>query len=355
MSFKRLDPEDISISAESIVAPAWSTDQVELTSDGDVGFYIDASQISQNSGRFFYDVWHQPRSGDTLSTARVQFAVAYGHKTGLGAAPYETGYLSGNLGSKTPSSTIYGQYRNLVFGDEEVDFTFQGQTSNDIYVISIDRARYKEKLFPGTFNLKLQTGTGATAKVLHLTDNSNDINTVSFVDAGRIYDIISGSDGTKYAGSDNGYNASGGSYGKFLPDVGVIVLSGTALADTQANGGIEINTNLGQASGQTPNHDLLFDAIFAGDSFKLQSEETISSNFIFVRVRNSEFNYSTNPSNITSSGELRHDVMINSPQAYITTVGLYNDNNDLVAVAKLSRPLLKDFTKEALVRIKLDY
>jgi hypothetical protein len=39
----------------------------------------------------------------------------------------------------------------------------------------------------------------------------------------------------------------------------------------------------------------------------------------------------------------------------MTTVGLYNDNNDLLAVAKLSQPLLKDFTKEALVRIKLDF
>ena len=72
-------------------------------------------------------------------------------------------------------------------------------------------------------------------------------------------------------------------------------------------------------------------------------------------MRASEFNYSTNPSNITSSGEIRWDVMINTPQAYITTVGMYNDTNELLAVAKLSRPLLKDFTKEALVRIKLDY
>ena len=47
--------------------------------------------------------------------------------------------------------------------------------------------------------------------------------------------------------------------------------------------------------------------------------------------------------------------MINNPQAYATSVGLYNDNNDLLATAKLSRPLLKDFTKEALVRIKLDF
>ena len=46
---------------------------------------------------------------------------------------------------------------------------------------------------------------------------------------------------------------------------------------------------------------------------------------------------------------------INNPQVYITTVGLYNDTNELLAVAKLSRPLLKDFTKEALIRVKLDF
>ena len=46
---------------------------------------------------------------------------------------------------------------------------------------------------------------------------------------------------------------------------------------------------------------------------------------------------------------------INNPQVYITTIGLYNDTNQLLAVAKLSRPLAKDFTKEALVRVKLDF
>ena len=92
-----------------------------------------------------------------------------------------------------------------------------------------------------------------------------------------------------------------------------------------------------------------------GAKFRIQSEETITSNFVFVRARNSEFNYSTNPSLITGSGEIRHNVMVNSPQSYITAVGLYNDNNDLLAVAKLSRPLLKDFTKESLIRVKLDY
>ena len=103
------------------------------------------------------------------------------------------------------------------------------------------------------------------------------------------------------------------------------------------------------------NKKQFFELIRWGSNFRIQGEETISSNFIFVRARNSEFNYTTNPSITTGSGELIHNVLIDSPQTFVTAVGLYNDNNELLAVAKLSRPLLKDFTKESLIRIKLDY
>ena len=56
-----------------------------------------------------------------------------------------------------------------------------------------------------------------------------------------------------------------------------------------------------------------------------------------------------------STGEVIYTQFINNPQVYITTVGMYNDANELVAVAKLSKPLLKDFTKESLIRVKLDF
>jgi hypothetical protein len=88
----------------------------------------------------------------------------------------------------------------------------------------------------------------------------------------------------------------------------------------------------------------------------LNSQETITSDYIFVRARNSEFNYSENPTFIIgSTGEVIYNEFINHPQTYVTTIGMYNDSNELLAVAKLSRPLLKDFTKEALVRCKLDF
>lgn len=331
MSFKRLDPEDISISAESVVAPLWSDGSVELTT-----FFRSSGQLASNTANFYHEVYQTNPATDT--NAQVQFSIAYGHKTGAGSELYRS-----TVTEKSPSSTIYGQYRNLVFGDEDTDFIFEGQTSNHIYVIALDRARYKEKLFPGTFNLTLTSGSDT----LHLTDDSKDTTTLSYVDAGRVFNVVSGSNGS------GNLNSAGGSYGKFLPDVGLIILNGTALdSDTD---GVNLGSNLTANSATPSSLNRFFNAIDNGNSFELQSEETISSNFIFVRVRNSEFNYSTNPSNITGSGELRHDVMINTPQAYITSVGIYNDNNDLLAVAKLSRPLLKDFTKEALVRIKLDY
>jgi len=85
------------------------------------------------------------------------------------------------------------------------------------------------------------------------------------------------------------------------------------------------------------------------------AEEKVSSQFYFTRITNQEFNYSTNPSFTKSDGVLQFDSMANNPKVFITTIGLYNDSNELLANAKLSKPLSKDFTKEALVRIKLDY
>ena len=88
----------------------------------------------------------------------------------------------------------------------------------------------------------------------------------------------------------------------------------------------------------------------------LPKNETLTSDYVFVRVKNSEFNYSTNPSFISgSTGEVVYSNFVNSPQTYLTTVGLYNDNNDLLAVAKMSKPLSKNFTNEALLRLKLDF
>lgn len=341
MSYKRFDAEDVVVSAESISTPVWTGDVTTLST-----FYTSSTQIGATSADYYYDIYN---TGSTIQGSRVQFSVAYADKKGSGSLLYNS-----NVDGKSPSSTIYGQYRNLVLGDEDTDFTFGTETSEYFYAFAIDRARYKEKLLPGTLDLKLTvSASGAT---INLTDNSNIVTTTTFADAGRVYELITGSLGVLSTGAKNtnGYTATAGSYGKLLPDVGLILLNGKALDASVSDGGLNISIN--RSSDTVANNiQKAYNIIRDGAKFRIQSEETITSNFIFVRARNSEFNYSTNPSLITGSGEIRHNVMVNSPQSFITAVGLYNDNNDLLAVAKLSRPLLKDFTKESLVRIKLDY
>lgn len=337
MSFKRFDAEDLVISNDAISSTVWADGDPIISS-----YYTSSVQVAADSGRYYYDVY-QADVNDTGS-ALPQFSIAYADEKGSGSLPYNAAVVG-----KSTTSTVYGQYRSMVLGDEESTFKFGDIVSEYFYAIPVDRQAYKEKLLTG-FTMKLTNGTDS----LSLTDDSLVKPTVSFLDSGRVYQIVSGSQGTVFTGiNQNGYTANDGSYGMFLPDMGLILLNGKALDAASGDGGIALGT--GRTATDEVNNQKLFNALVLGSQWLQNTEETVSSNFAFVRVRNSEFNYSVNPSNITGSGELIHDEMINAPQAFITTVGLYNDTNDLLATAKLSTPLVKDFTKEALVRVKLDF
>ena len=350
MSFTRLDPTDFVVSSDAVTAPAWSTNLPTLTT-------FHTASIGTSS--FYTDIYNAA-VGSTNSA--VQFSIAYGHLYGSGSAAFNT-----LVPYTTPNKVTYQQYKTLVYGDSSnyFNFGYQNTQSVDIIVLSIDRNRYKESLFPGTFNLLL--GNEGNPEVIKLTDNSNDVTTITYLDCGRAYDIVSGSNGTAInsptrTGIAKGYTASG-SYGLFLPDVGLIVLNPRALALDVANG-TSVSTNGGCAftsSLTTANNKLNQTRVLQHMSaslarnFQLNSKETISSDYVFVRIKNGEYNYSTNPSYTSGSGDLVFSNFIYSSQTYITTVGMYNDNNELLAVAKLSKPLVKDFTKELLLRVKLDF
>ena len=350
MSFKRLDAEDFVVSADAVQGIAWSTGAPTLTT-----FFTSSTQKAGPSGNYYLAVF---QTSSLSSTSDVQFDIAYGNKYGSGSQ-----YFNSLYPNRTPSSVTYGQYRSMILEDENAVFITgvgtTGQTSlcsttttgstavemEDFWVISPDRARYKQSLFPGTFNLTLQ-GSGGT---LHLTDNSNDVTIQTFLGSSRVFQIVSGSNGSGIAGG--GYTADSGSYGLFFPDIATILLNCSAISSS-----IEVIADTSPNLTNGTNQEILFTAISNGASFQLNSEETITSDYVFVRARNAEFNYSENPSFISgSTGEVIYDNFINNPQVYATTVGMYNDANELLAVAKLSRPLLKDFTKESLVRVKLDF
>lgn len=359
MSFTRLAPTDFVVSADSVTAPAWSSNQPTLTT-----FFTASSTVSTtiSAGAFYLNVYQTQSSANG---AAVQFAIAYGNINGSGSQwynPLVTGV--------SPSLTTYRQYETLVYGPalsgSAQGFNFGGLATSapDIFAINIDRNRYKESLFPGTFNISL-SGSGGTVT---LCDNSNDVTVVNYLDCGRVFNLVSGSYGKAISTSvlgaiSPGYTVSG-SYGFYLPDIATIIINPSALALPPASGGINLpldRANYGtitvnaSASYTSTNNTYLFQAISRSANFQLNSQETISSDYVFVRISNAEYNYSSNPTFVSGSGAVLWPTMVYSPQTYITTVGLYNDNSELLAVAKMSVPLVKDFTKEALIRVKLDW
>jgi hypothetical protein len=81
----------------------------------------------------------------------------------------------------------------------------------------------------------------------------------------------------------------------------------------------------------------------------------LNSTIYFCRVNHNEFNYSTNPTYLSSSKIVVKNESTDSPVSYLTTVGLYSSDNELMAVAKLSEPLKKDPSNELTIRVRLDY
>jgi hypothetical protein len=338
MSFNRLEADDFVVSADSITAGLWTNSQVPAITT----FFSSSTQAAGNSGDYYLNVF------SNAATSSLEFAVNYGNELGSGSIAYNL-----DVDGKSPSSTIYGQYRTLVLGDENASFTFGSITSSDFWSISVERSRYKESVMPGSTTLEITGPNG----VIQLTDNSQVASSVVFNDAGRVFQLVSGSAGVPFTTLQaDGYSIDSGSYGLFLPDIATYILNPRALSNDQADGGIGLDATTTSALtiASNPNPNIIYAAITS--SFTANSEETITSDFVFVRPRSSQFNYSENPSFISgSTGEVLFPLFINSPTTYITTVGLYNDTNELLAVAKLSKPLEKDFTKESLVRVKLDF
>ena len=342
MSFTRFNSQDIVNQTSKVVTNAWSNNtnnlQTVLTSSTQA-----STTTPTSSGAHFIEV-HL----DT-DLNNVQYSVAYGHKNGSGSLDF-TNAVGSN--GKSASRNIYSQYRQLVFGTETQNFNFTDFTPDDIYVININRSRYKHNLKPGSLNLTLVSGsgTGVGGKTIKLTDDSiTTTGSAVLTNAGRQFNIVSGSSGVR-RGSSTVQVTNSGSYGFFYPDSGFIVLNPAALDHTLTN---LVPTTTANTNGK--NHEKLLNAISGGASFIVDSEEKISSTFYFARARNFEFNYSTNPSYVDNNGNVLINSMIDNPTSYITTVGMYNDEGDLLAVAKLSQPITKDFTKEALIRVKLDY
>lgn len=351
-TFTKFDPANdvVSNQTEVVTAGVWSDGIASLTT-----FFT--SSIQTNAQRSYYVDVLQKTPAATGSA--VQFSLAFGHALGSGSDS------QGQL-NDSPSKAIYSQYKQLLLNPSDTRFTTAGSGSTDyVYIINFKRNRLKERLDAGNWELPLitidsratnATGSVATGSgVIKLIDDSSVAN-ATIGDSGKVYNIVSGSI------SNGVYNtAAPVYYGLAYPDYGTLVLDGKML-DQQ----LGFATNTGSSS-EGNNHFVLFHSI-SGSSyftdpetsdpygFQARNSEKVTSTHYFVRIKNAEYNFSNNPSYVIGSvGQLAQTTFVGDPKTYITTVGLYNERQELLAVAKLSKPLLKSFQREALIRVKLDF
>jgi hypothetical protein len=351
------------------------TRDVEVTTgmwSGNTGslfsFFTSTTQLGKAGAKYFLDVYDKNPASD--STAEVQYSIAYGHAYGSGSPT-----LAQSDTSTRSTQAIYYQFKSLLLDDPETAlFQFSGSTtSEDIYAISISRARYRNMVDPGNFVLSL---SGSNGKFTFIDDSNATLgNTLESARSGNTFNIVSGSISSAGSTIYSTTASNGESYGTLYPLKGIMILNPSAIidtvgfaaqtentdtaADTVTNAtGVPASPYTGSLTGtgtEQYNWIGLHRSIVLGADFQARSAEVISSQHFFIRLRNTDATISNNPTWIASDNTIQIEEFEYDPKTYITTVGLYNKQNELLAISKLSRPLEKSLTKEALIRVRLDY
>ena len=341
MSFQRFNrAEDVVENQRTtITSGLWTGGGTNITS-----FFTSSTQGVQSAS--YLEIYNADPATD--SSAEVQFSIGYGHIAGSGSV--------GNQSSQTTtgdrqSAAMYRQFRNLLLAPntEEFTFTSHAASSDDFYFISFQRARQREKIDPGNWELQLTGQMAGKAAKIQLIDDSGATKNPTVNEGGRVFNVVSGSisDGVNTTAA----NQPGGALGQFYPDLGLILLDAVQL---EASGGLDSNAR--DADMFISRSAVFYNSIKSGSSFQARREEEISSTNYFVRVNNKDFNFSSNPTFSTGSdGSLTQGTFFKDPKTFITQVGLYNDDNELLAIAKLSKPLLKSYSREAIIKVKLDF
>lgn len=325
---------------------------------GDRLFEIYTGSNGQKMDKYYLPIYNKP-VGEHGS--HHQFDISYGHVNGSGSSYYD----GNNLIELSPSKAMYRKYLIECYGNISGSgnipkkFKFRNNVESDsVYFIQLDRDDYKDMLDPGNFEISL-VPMSSSINQLYNTGSNCYVNTSSSI----VYKLIDNSSDTKQdrtdrSGLDSFYYIVSGSiqqgiydddnsnaWGMVFPKMGLIILDGNVLDQscsfntvTASIDGDNIYKLFLSLSGSMT----ISDARPASESMYARSAEKSLIQTYFCRANPDEFNYSNNPTFTSGSlNTVKYQYFIKEPRTYITSIGLYNKKNELVAVGKLKKPLLK--------------
>jgi len=291
---------------------------------------------------------------------------------------------------RTQKINLYNQMAQVLVGhdatgsirefDEDGNLT-GGTKLQEVFFVNFSRLLTKDEIKKGTFQMDMfvsgtgligsspvgggDGGTGAArAKLVTLKDVNGATNYFVNSPAGE-YGILYQNEGS--------FTNTSNSVGLVYYQAGVAVLTaslfdsgstGTGTFPLKQGGILATNTHLLATNTITGSSELLVTSSLneiakvvnhriSNISFNNTTE--LNSTIYFCRASHSDFNYSSNPTYLSGSKIRVKTRAADAPVSYITTVGLYSADNELLAVAKLSEPLRKDPTNEITLRVRLDY
>lgn len=249
---------------------------------------------------------------------------------------------------------MYNQFSQVLLGYTgstnevrkfELDLSLDNSgVMNESLFLNFSRLITKDQIKKGTVSVTL--GTGSWASPFALTKTLTDASASA---TGGTLNTLGGDYGLLYS-TDNVAR------GLVFYESGVVVLSTSSFDGVtdffSASSGTSSIAQTFVSSSITASCDALRRRV---QNISFNNSTEINSTIYFCRVPHNDYNHSANPTYLSASTIRVKSVNTDTPIAYITTVGLYSSDNELLAVAKLSEPLRKDPTNELTLRVRLDY
>ena len=369
-TFKNIDSSDI-VSQRSLLHEA-----IPITGSIVSGTYREVdtpTNIKNYSHGMFQSVYDYPFLSSSANHI-FDLTVGYASNSALSQSSLVT--------QQTKKINLYTEMAQVLMGfdytgsvqqfDEDGDLSAGGTKLKECVFLNFSRLLQKDEVKKGSFSMELGMSASFTAPFstdrVQLADTGADTNFKVNSPLGE-YGIL-------YATNTLGnelVNDTGGTTsikaGLLFYQAGIAVVTGGLFQGTTRGGLLSGTSDLLAGGVQMNKNSELFDAILTGSSisgscdafrhrlYNLSFNNTteLNSTMYFCRANNNEFNYSSNTTYLSASKLRVKNNVSDLPVSYITTVGLYSADNELLAVAKLSEPLQKDPTQEFILKVRLDY
>ena len=319
---------------------------------GTYGTFPDDTNVKNYAHGMFQSVYDYPYLSSSANHI-IDLTVGYSANSSLSGASSVQNAKKINIYTQMAQVLMgYDATGSVLEFDQDGNIDGGGTKFKECVFINFARLLSKDEIKKGSFSIVLGSGSYAapfTGK-LTITDSGAE-NSYKINSPAGDYGILSCSAGGAYAGSD-------GRVGLLFYQAGIAVLTASVFQSAIVGADLPMDS-----SGNTIT-DLLTGSAITGSTNALRhrwydndynNTTELNSTIHFCRVNNNDYNYSSNPTYLSNSKIVVKNNTLDAPVSYITTVGLYSADNELLAVAKLSEPLKKDPTNEMTLRVRLDY